>query len=219
MKHKPDNPAEYMATAVKEGLTKCTVMFVIWAGIILIAFGVNEVIHTMKGEASIFYTPSHRESTTETTVDYEISSENVKPFLKTFVQSGRIIQTGIKECSVKKEKWNKTKVNFAKAYMVNHPSDKTKQNCLVLVYEVVWHNADEGDQTCYDAVCFDNLEKDLYGNISCKKKGHTITRSEEAWGNSFKDFDQCYVESVSALGGVATPVDIDEVGETEGTDA
>ena len=150
--------------------------------------------------------------------NYNVTPEDLKDSMDDFISSGKTVQMNIKECAVKNENgtiryYDKTDAEFYDAYLVTDiPEVKEKEsNRLVIIYKVTWNNEDYGDQECYDAVYFEGIRVNPNGGIISDFKGNTIWRSDAAWGwamaYSFIEHDQCYRESVTALGGKVTKVD------------
>ena len=108
--------------------------------------------------------------------------------------------------------FDKTDAVFLDAYIVSNIPDKNeKESCrLVLIYEVTWHNDNDGDQICYDGVYFDGIRVNPNGGIIRDYAGKIIWRSDAAWGwgmeYSYEDYAQCYLENIKSLGGTVTEV-------------
>ena len=159
------------------------------------------------------------EENKEPEINYDVTIEDIKPLFNDFVETGKTVQMNIDQCAV----WNqsnavkffsKTNAELESAYLVkNIPNVKPKQsNRLVIIYKVTWYNENYGEQTCYDAVYFEGLQVNPNGGVITDFNGSTIDRSEAAWGwsmaYSFEEFDQCYRESVTALGGTVEEIEI-----------
>jgi len=149
--------------------------------------------------------------------DYNITPDDVADSMNDFIDAGRICQMNITECAIKNENgiiktFHKTDAVFLDAYIVSDiPDVKDNQSVrLVLIYQVTWNNEELGDQICYDGIYFDGIRVNPNGGIISDFSPKTIWRSDAAWGwaqaYSFEDYDQCYRENVTALGGVVTPV-------------
>jgi len=149
--------------------------------------------------------------------NYDITPEDVADSMNDFIDAGRICQMNITECAIKNENgiiktFHKTDAVFLDAYIVSDiPDVKDNQSVrLVLIYQVTWNNEELGDQICYDGIYFDGIRVNPNGGIISDFSPKTIWRSDAAWGwaqaYSFEDYDQCYRENVTALGGVVTPV-------------
>ena len=137
-----------------------------------------------------------------------------------FIDAGRLCQMNITECTIKNENgiiktFHKTDAVFLGAYIVSGiPDVRADQSTrLVLIYQVTWHHDDLGDQICYDGVYFDGIRVNQGGGIISDFSPKTIWRSDAAWGwaqaYSFEDYDQCYRENITALGGTVTQLDVD----------
>ena len=150
--------------------------------------------------------------------NYNVTPEDLKDSMDDFFDSGKIIQMGIDQCAVMTENgtiryYDKTDAEFYDAYIVTDipEVDEKESDRLVIIYAVTWNNEDYGDQVCYDAVYFEGIRVNPNGGIISDYKGDTIWRSDAAWGwamaYSFLEYDQCYRENVTALGGKVTKVD------------
>lgn len=171
------------------------------------------------GGADIYDTPTPAPN-------YNITPDDVKNDLDTFIETGRKIQMEIDQCAVKNENgimhfYDKTDAQFLDAYIVSDIPDKSaSQSCrLVLIYQVTWYNEEYGEQICYDAVYFEGIKVNPNGGIVSDYSGQTISRSDAAWGwsmeYSFEDYAQCYLENIKALGGTVTEVVINSNLSTE----
>lgn len=153
--------------------------------------------------------------------NYDITPEDVADSMNDFIDAGRICQMNITECAIKNENgiiktFHKTDAVFLGAYIVSGIPDvrENQSTRLVLIYQVTWHHDDLGDQICYDGVYFDGIRVNPNGGIISDFSPKTIWRSDAAWGwaqaYSFEDYDQCYRENITALGGTVTQLDVDE---------
>ena len=150
--------------------------------------------------------------------DYGVTSADVEGQLNNFIISGEQVQKNISKCvfwdqNGPVDNYSKTGVEFVDAYLVtNIPNVGEKEsNRLVLIYKVNWNNDEKGEQICYDGVYFQGLQVNPNGGIISDFAGHTIQRSEAAWGwmqaYSFEKYEQCYLENVTSLGGTVTKLD------------
>ena len=150
--------------------------------------------------------------------DYNVAAEDLTDSMDDFIESGKIAQMNINECAYwdhmgSVDYYSKTDAVYKDAYLVTDiPNEKPRQsNRLVVIYEVTWHNDELGDKTCYDAVYFEGLQKNPNGGGISDFNAETIFRSEAAWGwgmaYSFEDYNQCYRENVSSLGGTVTKIE------------
>ena len=158
--------------------------------------------------------------------NYNITPDDIKDDLDTFIETGKKIQMQIDQCAVKSGNgvmhfFDKTDAVFLDAYIVsNIPDEPASQSTrLVLIYQVTWYNEDDGEQICYDAVYFDGIKVNPNGGIISNYSGQTIMRSDAAWGwsmeYSFEEYSQCYLENVKALGGTVTEVVINSSFSTD----
>ena len=158
--------------------------------------------------------------------NYNITPDDIKDDLDTFIETGKKIQMQIDQCAVKSGNgvmhfFDKTDAVFLDAYIVsNIPDEPASQSTrLVLIYQVTWYNEDDGEQICYDAVYFDGIKVNPNGGIISDYSGQTIMRSDAAWGwsmeYSFEEYSQCYLENVKALGGTVTEVVINSSFSTD----
>lgn len=151
--------------------------------------------------------------------NYNITPADVEDLMPELIEVGQKAQMDITSCAVESgfggvDFYTKTDAVFVDAYIVTDiPETRPSQsNRIVLIYEVTWNNEDEGDHTCYDAIYFEGLK--IFPNdtkVVCDYDPQTIFRSSAAWGwsmaYSFEEYNQCYRENVSALGGKVTPVE------------
>lgn len=160
--------------------------------------------------------------------NYNVTSEDFEGWLDDFIKSGKKVQMKIDQCSTKNNNgvvhfYDKVDAVFLDAYLLSGIPDKPeKESCrLVLIYEVTWHNDDYGDQICYDAVYFDGIRVNPNGGIISDYSGKMINRSDAAWGwamaYSYEEYDQCFRENITALGGKVTKLFEASVSETAGT--
>ena len=151
--------------------------------------------------------------------NYNITPADVADYMDDFIDAGTICQMSIEQCCWRNANgipkyFQKTDAVFIGAYIVsNIPEVRENQTTrLVLLYEVTWHHDELGDQICYDGVYFDGIRINPNGGIISDFNPHTIWRSDAAWGwaeaYSFEQYDQCYRENVTALGGVVTEVPV-----------
>ena len=154
--------------------------------------------------------------------NYHITPEDVEDLMDDLIAVGQKAEMDIDQCGAFKGSgaikfFDKTDAVFVDAYIVTDiPEQKlSRSNRVVLIYEVTWYNEDAGEQKCYDAVYFEGLK--IYPGdtkVVCDYAPETIDRSDAAWGwgmaYSFEEYDQCYRENVSALGGNVTPIKAEE---------
>ena len=151
--------------------------------------------------------------------NYNITPDDVKIQMTDFIKSGMTKQKSIDQCAYWDHQggvdfYDKADCVFVDAYIVTDipEVDKAESNRLVLFYEITWHNEDEGDQICYDAVYFEGIRVNPNGGgVITDFDPRIIDRSDAAWGwsmaYSFEEYDQCYRENITALGGKVTKVD------------
>ena len=179
------------------------------------------------GSAGILATPTPAPN-------YNITPDDVRGDLDSFIDTGKKIQMEIDQCGVWNENgvihfYDKTDAEFLDAFIVSDIPDKSAGESarLVLIYQVTWYNEDDGEQICYDAVYFEGIKVNPNGGIVSDYSGQTIIRSDAAWGwgmeYSFEEYSQCYLENIKALGGTVTEVVINsdfstEMVETEATE-
>ncbi|MCR4721911.1 MAG: hypothetical protein K5655_09320 [Lachnospiraceae bacterium] len=150
-------------------------------------------------------------------LNYSVTPEDIEAKLDDFIESGKNVQMNDKECN----DWDgngpmyaytKKSVEFIDAYIVNDIPDTVplKSNRLVITYRIVWESDTGDEKTCFDAVYFEGLKVNQSGGIISDFSAKTIFRSQAGWGwpfaKSFEDYDQCYRENVTALGGTVTAV-------------
>lgn len=193
-------------------------------GLLFIAaifFGIFKLYQFMKnnygenggyGSRSIFATPTP-------VPNYDPTPDDFKNQIDDFIASGKKIQMEINECAIWNGKgavknYDKKDAVIVDAYIITDIPEKerSESNRLVLIYEVTWHNEDLGDHKCYDAVYFEGIRVNPNGDgVISDFNGETIQRSDAAWGwmmaYSFEEYDQCYRENVTALGGKVTKID------------
>ena len=156
--------------------------------------------------------------------NYNVTPLDISGQLDDFIESGNIMEMNEKDCS----DWDavgplinytKTSVDFLNAYIITDiPETSPKQsNRLVVFYKITWNNDKEGDKICYDAVYFNGLRVNPNGGVTSDYSAQTIFRSQAGWGwpfpTCFEDYDQCYRENVTALGGK-----VEEIKKEENSD-
>ncbi len=205
-----------LAKENRQSVNKGGIMAVVIVTMLVIVMGIFFVFKIAKpggGSSS----DSKPERTEEPKPDYGITADDIDT-LKDFIKAGKTKQMNIKECASLNEngvatQWDKTDAKFLDAYLITDIPNVKKEresNRLVLIYEVTWHNERYGDQTCYDAVYFEGLQVNPKGGFISDYAPQIIWRSDAAWGwgmaYSFEDYDQCYLENVTSLGGTVTEV-------------
>ena len=194
------------------------VFCIIVAGVHLGVFIVfqNEISHL--GSTISTDDPEYDDKNETKEPDYNVVAQDLTDSMDDFIESGKITQMNINECTYwdqigAVDYYSKTDAVYKDAYLVTDiPNEKPRQsNRLVVIYEVTWHNDEFGDKTCYDAVYFEGLQKNPNGGVISDFNAETIIRSEAAWGwgmaYSFEDYNQCYRENVSSLGGTVTKIE------------
>lgn len=183
-------------------------------------FGCYKLYQYMKDNMGYGSYSSYNEPTATPTPapDYNVKPEDLTDSMKDFVETGKTVQMKIDQCSVRNENgiphfYDKTDAVYYEAYLVSDiPEVNEKESCrLVIIYEVTWENETDGEKTCYDAVYFDGIKVNPNGGVITDFGGKTIWRSDAAWGwgmaYSFEEYDQCYRENITALGGKVTKID------------
>ena len=207
------------------------VALLIFAGI---CYGGYRMYLYMRDQVAEGYYPGGAVATPTPAPNYNITPDDVKDDLDSFIETGKKIQMEIDQCGVKNENgiihfFDKTGAEFLDAYIVSNIPDTrdSESTRLVLIYQVTWYNEEDGEKICYDAVYFDGIKVNPNGGIVSNYNGETISRSEAAWGwnmeYSFEEYSQCYLENIKALGGTVTEVvinsnfstDIVETSDTE----
>lgn len=184
-------------------------LFVLIAGPVTFLIFQRVAINTINNEIN---SNENEDWDEELIIDYNVSGADVKKMLDEFIKSGRIVEMNIDECAYwdkigAARYYDKTDAVFDSAYLIKDiPNTKPFQsNRLVIIYKVTWNNDNYGEQICYDAVYFEGLSVNPNGGIISDFDGMTISRSDAAWGwsmaYSFEEWDQCYRENVTALGG------------------
>ena len=141
----------------------------------------------------------------------------MKGQLDEFIEVGKKAQMKIDQCAVKNKNgtikyYDKKGAEYVDGYIINGIPDKkeSRANRLVLIYKVKWQNG-KTKKSCYDAVYFEGLKVNPSGGVISDFAAETIMRSDAAWGwamaYSFEEYDQCYRENVTALGGNVTKLE------------
>ena len=149
--------------------------------------------------------------------NYSVTPDDLTADMDQLIEAGRKTQMNIDKCAYwdkvgAVKYFDKTDAVFLDAYIITDiPNVRENQsNRIVLIYEVTWHNDKLGDQKCYDAVYFQGVKVNPDGGIICDYNARTIMRSDAAWGYamaySYEDYDTCYLENVTAVGGKVTKV-------------
>lgn len=151
------------------------------------------------------------------TPNYSVTPEDIAAQFDDFIESGKNAQMKDTDCG----EWDsvgpiyvydKKSVEFIDAYIVTDIPDVAiqKSNRLVIFYKIVWEHETKGEKICYDAVYFEGLKPNPNGGVISDFSAKTIFRSQAGWGwpfaESFEDYDQCYRENVTALGGKVAEV-------------
>ncbi len=161
--------------------------------------------------------------------NYDPTPDDFKDQMDEFIDSGKAIQMGIEQCAVKNKNgiphyYDKTGAEFYDAYIITDIPDKQEResNRLVIIYKVKWHNDDNKDKTCYDAVYFEGIKVNPNGGVISDFDGRTISRSDAAWGwamaYSYDKYELCYRENVTALGGKVTKIEYGSSAESAETE-
>ena len=200
---------------------KSLISWIVTLGVLaLIVFGVFKLKEYVQngGDLGYFAGIDKVVATPTPAPNYDVTPEDVEPQMEDFIASGKKVQMGIDQCAY----WDtQSAVDFYKkkdaelvdAYIVTNipEKDPDESNRLVLIFKVIWNNEDEGDKECYDAVYFEGIRVNPNGGgVISDFNGRTIDRSDAAWGwsmaYSFEEYDQCYRENITALGGKVTQV-------------
>ena len=206
--------ADDLRSSITGFVILCVVVLIVGSTIVFALQFKDRINVSNGGSSTVTVTPTPAPN-------YNITPEDVAGSMSDFIDAGKICQMGITECAIKNENgiiktFHKTDAEFLGAYIVSGiPDVKDKQSTrLVLLYKVTWHHDDLGNQTCYDGVYFDEIRVNPNGGIISDFAPKTIWRSDAAWGwaqaYSFEDYDQCYRENVTALGGTVTQIDVGE---------
>jgi len=201
---------------IKAGVRKLISAVISMAIIAAIAFGAYKLMMYIKDTRQAAGGSGYSAIPTPAP-NYNITPDDVKGQLDEFIEVGKKAQMKIDQCAVKNKNgairyYDKKGAEYVDGYIINGIPDKkeSRANRLVLIYKVKWQNG-KTKKSCYDAVYFEGLKVNPSGGVISDFAADTIMRSDAAWGwamaYSFEEYDQCYRENVTALGGTVTKLD------------